>query len=355
MKGKAMLKFMTAGLALAVVLAGCGSAPTSAPAKSEPAAQAQKAPEPAAKPVEITIAHVVKTTDNFHFAALKFKELVETKSNGQITVNIVPEGKAGPEKDLLTKVQTGELDAAISTAGSMTSLVPELGLFDLPWLFDSTDHVHAVLDGQVGQALNDKVKTAGFIPVAVLDFGFRHLTNSVRPVKTPADMKGLKVRVLPNAIYQGTWELATGVKPVVMNWTEVPAALKAGQIDGQENPISILTSYKLWETQKYASKTGHVFAVAYFLMSPQKFNGLTPDQQKLVMEAGRAATEESRRFSADAEQKGWQTLKDNGMIVVDDVDRDAFRKLALDSIYTRFANQVPAAWLQAVRDSAPKK
>lgn len=337
-------------LTLTMALVGCGAESTPA-AKPESSATQQKGDpkvDPAAKPVELTIAHVVKTTDNFHLAALKFKQEVETKSNGQITVNIVPEGKAGPEKDLLTKTQSGEIDGAISTAGSATSFVGELGLFDLPFLFDSADHVHKVLDGKVGQGIHDKLQAAGFKSLGVLDFGFRHLTNSKVAVKKPEDVAGLKLRVLPNAIYQSTWELATGAKPIVMNWTEVPQALKDGAIDGQENPISILVSYKLWETQKYASKTGHVFAVALFVMNPAKFDKLTPEQQKIVTEAGRVAVEESRRFTAEAEEKGWATLRENGMTVVEDVDRAAFRKLALDAMSKKFASQVPADWMAAV-------
>jgi tripartite ATP-independent transporter DctP family solute receptor len=334
-------------LSLVLLLAGCSTGPaktTGVPEKSPGTSGTET--QASTKAVTITIGHVLKVTDAYQVAAETFKQVVETKSSGQIKVEIIPEGKLGAEKDMMTKTQSGELDASIITHGSVTSFVPEFGFLDTPFMIKDYDHAHQLLDGQIGTALGDGLKKAGFTPLGILDFGFRHLTNSKRAVQTPADAKGLLMRVLPNAQYQAMWEALTGKAPIVLNWTEVPQALKDGKIDGQENPISLLTSYKLWETQKYATRTGHVFAAAVFVINPNKFSSLTPEQQAVVQEAGREAVKRSRQFAADAEAKGWEMLKANGMVVVEQIDKEAFRQAVWEKVVPRFKSQFPAEWLE---------
>jgi tripartite ATP-independent transporter DctP family solute receptor len=341
---KRILSFLMAGL-LALTLAGCGGS------KSETAAAPTKSAAPSAAkpassgPIELTIGHVLKTSDGYQVAAEKFKQVVESKTNGQIKVNIVPEGKLGPEKDMLSKVQSGEMDGAIITSGSFAIYESKFLILDTPFLIKDLNHAHRILDGEIGKALNDGLVKAGFEPIGILDFGFRHLTNSKKAVKTPEDAKDLLVRVLPNGIYQTTWEALTNKAPIVLNFTELPAALKAGKVDGQENPISLLVSYKMWETQKYATKTGHVFAAAPFVMNPSKLKSLTPEQQQIIREAGREAVKVSREFLAEAESKGWQTLKDNGMTVVEEIDTDAFRKAVWDKVMPKLQDQFPPEWI----------
>ena len=167
--------------------------------------------------------------------------------------------------------------------------------------------------------------------------GFRHLTNNKHAVKNVADMKGLKIRVTENPVHITAFR-ALGASPTPMSWPEVVSALQQGTIDGQENPISVLTSAKLWEVQKHLSLTAHVYAPMVLLVSPSFWNGLNAQQKAAFTDGAKIGGKASRTFVDEVEKKGVEEARKHGMAVVDNVDRAAFRK-ALDKPYEQFAKK----------------
>lgn len=209
-----------------------------------------------------------------------------------------------------------------------------MGVLDMPFLFSSNEDAYKILDGGIGQELLGKLESANLKGLAYAERGFRNLTNSVRPVKTAADIAGLKIRVMENVVYTTTFK-ALGVNAVPMAWSEALTALQQSTIDGQENPINVLHSYKLWETQKYCTLTRHAYASAIITMSLDVFNGLPADVQQVFLDAAQQAAEYERQWVADNEATQLQALKDGGMEVIEDPDIASFQA-AVQSVYDSY-------------------
>ena len=276
----------------------------------------------------------VNEEDSFHVAATKFAELVEAGTNGAYKIEIYPNGSLGDEPAMLESMQIGTLDAAIITSGPFVNFASDMGVLDMPFLFSSNEDAYKILDGDIGQELLGKLEGANLKGLAYAERGFRNLTNSVRPVKTAADIAGLKIRVMENEVYTATFK-ALGVNAVPMAWSEALTALQQSTIDGQENPVNVLYSYKLWETQKYCTMTRHAYASAIITMSLDVFNGLPADVQQVFLDAAQQAAEYERQWVADNEATQLQALKDGGMEIVEDPDIASFQA-AVQSVYDSY-------------------
>lgn len=293
--------------------------------------------------MEIKLAHVVNEKDAFHVAAEKFKELVEKNSRGALTVTIFPNAKLGDERTLLERMKMGIVDAGIITNGPIINFVPSFGVIDLPFLFRDPAHAYKVLDGSIGQKLMADLESQGWKGLAFAERGFRNLTNSKRPVKTPEDIKGLKIRVMQNPVYVDSFK-ALGANAVPMAWTEVLTALQQGTVDGQENPLNVIMAFKLYESQKYLSITRHAYAPAPIIMSMSTWKKLTPAQQALVKKAAQDAAEHERGWDNKMEAEWLKDLKAKGMIVTTP-DLKAFRaavKPVYDQYGPKFGNLIEA-------------
>jgi tripartite ATP-independent transporter DctP family solute receptor len=301
-------KIITLLVSIAMVmslLAGCGGAKqgSSQEAKDD-------------KPIKIKLAHVVNEKDGFHIAAEKFKELVEEKSKGKVEIEIYPNATLGDERTLLEGMQMGTVDMGVITNGPVANFVEEIAVFELPFLFTSPEEAYKVLDGPVGKELLKKLEDVNLKGLAYAERGFRNLTNSKRAVKTVEDVKGLKIRVMENPVYIDTFK-ALGANAVPMAWTEALTALQQQTIDGQENPINVIHSFKLYETQKYLSMTRHTYAPAIFVMSKQRFDKLPEDIQSIFKESAQEAAGYERKVNAENEAKQIEDLKKNGMEIVE--------------------------------------
>ncbi len=288
-----------------------------------------------AEPVVMRLATTVNEQDSFQVAAEKFAELVSEGTDGAYTIEIHPNGELGDEADMLASMAAGELELGIVTSGPFVNYAPEMGVLDLPFLFGSNEEAHAVLDGEVGQELLGTLENANLKGLAYAERGFRNLTNSVKPVNTPADMAGLKLRVMENEVYTKTFS-ALGADVSPMAWQETLTALQNGAIEGQENPINVICSYQLWDSnQKYATLTRHSYSTAIITMSLDKFNELPEDVQAVFKDAAQQAAEYERAWVAENEATQLQEMKDSGMEVVEDPDLDAF-KAAVQSVYDAY-------------------
>jgi len=264
--------------------------------------------------LEIKLAHVVNEKDSFHLAAEKFKALTEKYTNGEVTVTIFPNAKLGDERTLLERMKMGIVDAGIITNGPIINFVPRFGAIDLPFLFRSPEHAYKVLDGPIGQSLFADLEKQGWKGLAWAERGFRNLTNSKKPVNSPEDVKGLKIRVMQNPVYVDSFK-ALGANAVPMAWTEALTALQQGTVDGQENPLNVIVAFKLNESQKYMAITRHAYAPAPILMSMVTWKKLTPSQQKAVVKAAQEAAVYERAFNNASEKLWVKELEGKGMKV----------------------------------------
>ncbi len=283
--------------------------------------------------LDIKLAHVVNEKDSFHLAAEKFKELTEKYTEGSVKVTIFPNATLGDERTLLERMKMGIVDSGIITSGPIINFVPKFGVIDLPFLFRSPKHAYKVLDGPVGDELFAGLEEQGLKGLAWAERGFRNLTNSKRPVESPDDIKGLKVRVMQNPVYVDSFK-ALGANAVPMAWTEALTALQQGTVDGQENPLNVIVSFKLNESQKYMSITRHAYAPAPIIMSMVTWKKLSADQQEAVLKAAHEAVEFERNFNNENEKIWVKELEDKGM-VVSYPDLDAFLE-AVKPVYEAY-------------------
>jgi len=227
----------------------------------------------------------------------------------------------GSEAAILAATRSGAVDVSVLSGGIVGAVVPELSVFDIPFLFRDSAHAKAVMQGPVGAQIATKFADKGLVLLALGKQGFRNLTNSKHPVRTPDDIKGLKIRVIPNETYKMTFQaLGADVKP--MDFPLVYAALKDGRLDGQENPVPTIASSRFSEVQKYLTLTGHFFAPIAFVANRAMFEQLEAADQEALITAAKAGAEATWQSQIDAEKLN--DLRSEGMEIIEKVDRQAF-------------------------------
>ena len=207
----------------------------------------------------------------------------------------------------------------------------------------------AVVDGPIGQAIGAKFPEKGLVLLAIGEQGFRNVTNSKHPIMSPADLKGLKIRVLPNEIYKMTFQ-ALGADVVPMEFPLVYAALKDGRIDGEENPYASILSANFQTVQKYMTLTGHFFAPIAFVINRETFESFAPADQRAIMDAAKVAAEAQRVFTAKLSGQQLDALKQGGMQVVETVNRQPFID-AVKPLEPEFEKQFGKDLLASIRST----
>lgn len=326
-------------------LAGCGgkeaedsqTQETPAAADENGAAEGgdENAAAEAADATVLQLGTTVNEQDSFQVAAEKFAELVAERTNGAYKIEIYPNGTLGGERDMLESMQMDTLDMAIVTSGPFINFSDAMGVLDMPYLFGSNEEAYAVLDGEIGRELLDTLEDSGLKGLAYAERGFRNLTNNVKPIQSAADLNGLKLRVMENDVYTASFK-AMGVNADPMAWADALTALQQGTVDGQENPINVIYSYKLWESQKYATLDRHSYSTAIITMSANLFNSLDAETQQIFLDAAQEAAEFERAWVAEQEADQLQAMKDNGMEVVEDPDLDSFKE-AVQPVYEQYS------------------
>ena len=238
MKKNRFLALLLAGM-MCLGLAACGSEP--APGEGEGNDDAAGNGEA----VVLKLGTTVNEEDSFQVAAEKFAELVEERTEGAYKIEIHPNGALGDERTMLESMQmgTGTLDLGIITSGPFVNFSADMGVLDMPFLFSSNEDVYKILDGEIGKDLLKSLESSNLKGLAYAERGFRNLTNSVRPVEKADDVKDLKIRVMENEVYTASFK-AMGVNAVPMAWNDALTGLQQNTIQGQENPINVIYSYK---------------------------------------------------------------------------------------------------------------
>ncbi len=290
-----------------------------------------------AKTTVLKLGHIAEPVHPYGQGADHFAELVKKYSNGEIEVKVFPSSQLGGQKDLVEGLIFGTIDMALVGTAVLGQFQPQISIFDLPFLFEDRDHTYKALDTvgmEIGQALEPKgIKLLGY-----MENGIRHMTNNVRPIKTPADMEGLKIRVMNNKIYIEMMK-AMGASPTPMAFGELYSAMQQGTVDGQENPSAHIWTKRFFEVQKYASLTAHSYAPEPMLISMMTWNKLDDKQKEIIQKAATESIAWQREVSTKQDQEFWDKIKATGQIEVIEVDRQPFMD-ATKSVHAKFADQV---------------
>jgi tripartite ATP-independent transporter DctP family solute receptor len=262
--------------------------------------------------IEMKLGHFAADSHPGNLASKMFAEAVEKRTNGSIKVIIYPNNALGSPPEVLEQNILGAVDMSLPTQGQLGKYSKKFNCVMLPFMYDSYEHADKVLDGKFLPWAVPDLDKAGLVFLSNWEWGFRNLTNSKHPVNVPADVKGLKVRTPPELPTQAAME-ALGAVVATINFNELQMALKTGVVDGQENPIAVIYSNKIYETQKYLAMTGHNYNTMVHVISKKVWDKLTPDQQAIVKEESKKAGDWMRKTVRNEEADQIDQLKKFGM------------------------------------------
>ena len=257
----------------------------------------------------IKFSHVVSANTPKGKAADFFEKRLEELSGGRIDVQVYPSAQLYNDKAVLKALKLNSVQMACPSFSKFGRIVPQLALFDLPFLFRDMDHLHKVLDSDVGQKLREKVTKKGYVALNYWDNNFKQLSSSKKPLIKPEDAKGQKFRIMSSKVLEAQFK-ALGANPQVMPFSEVYSALQQGVIDGQENTISNIYTKKFHEVQKYLTISNHGYLGYLVVMSKKFWNKLPDNLKKLVVQALDEATQKEREYAKELNDKQFELIKE---------------------------------------------
>lgn len=296
----------------------------------------------------LKLGYILSRHSQLGAGAQVFADEIAKRTNGRYQIDQYPDSALGGEVEMLKAVQLGTVDLAFITGAPMPNIVPDVGVFNIPFLFRDVDHAHTVLDGPIGKAYLKKFRDKDLVALAWGENGLRHLTNSRREIRTPEDLKNLKLRVPQSEVMLAGFK-ALGADVHELAFPLLYAALQSGQFDGQENPIATIMSSKFYQVQKYLTLSGHVYDPAILFMSVDTFGDLSADDKHSFIGAAKLAGEASRQFAAAAQKDGVAQLAKSGMQVVTEIDRAKFAA-AMASANSIFAQRFGSNTIQEIRE-----
>jgi tripartite ATP-independent transporter DctP family solute receptor len=273
--------------------------------------------------MEIKLGVVTKPGSAQNIAAEKFQELIEQRSKGEIKVQIFHSASLGNETEILQQVQMNTIQMAVITGGPFDTFDPIARVVNYPFLFKDNAQADEILDGPLGTKILKSLESSGFKGLCFSENGFRNLTNNKRAVKSPDDIKGLKIRVMASAIHKAIWQ-ALGANPTPMPWP-IYTELEQGVIDGQENPLWVMEVYKFYEIQKYMTLSRHVYSYHIDVASLKWWEKLDSKTQDMIQKAMYEAAVFQREDNRSKNAARLTFLKEKGMQVEENPDIDAFR------------------------------
>lgn len=265
---------------------------------------------------KLKLGHVATTDEPYHKASEKFAELVKQYTDGNVIVEIYPNSLLGGQRELIEGLQLGMVDITLTTAAVLSNFLPKTQVIELPFMFRGRDHVYSVVDGPLAKEIyaGDEAKK-----LKVLDTwenGFRNITNSVRPITKPEDLKGIKIRVMENKMYIEMFK-ALGANPTPMARGEVFTALQTKTVDAQENPMGQIYTSRFYEVQKYLTLTGHTYSPEVVVFSLATWKKLPVKYQEAIKRASAEAKKFDRTLSAQSDKEFIKKSKEKGMIVTE--------------------------------------
>lgn len=283
------------------------------------------------------IGHVANSDHTWHKAFKYFSEILYERSNGKIIIEVYPNEQLGKEIELIRSIKTGIADMTI-TAGTLQNWTDIVAFSDMPFIFRDSVHMKKLAEGPIGKEMADKIlKETGIRIVTYFPRGPRHLTSN-RPVRNPADLNGLLIRVPNVPSYTVAWS-AMGANPTPMAMSEVFTSLQQGTIEAQENPLAMISSTNLYEVQDYVNLTAHVISWGYVVIGDKQFQEMPRDLQVLFMEAAKDMQDYEHRLFLENETRLRDYLEEKGMTFIE-VDNLSFREMGSPAVYQSLSKEM---------------
>lgn len=251
----------------------------------------------------------------------KFAELVEEKSDGEITLITFHDGLIGDDREVIESSQRGSLDFASSSTPNMTSFTNYFTAWDLPYIFEDKDEVYKAIDNEPGDIIRAEMGKAGLKVIFFPDYGFRQIVNNVKPIEVPDDLQGLKIRTTNSRIEQADFN-AFGANPTPMAWSEVFTGLQQGTVEGEGNSYALLWDTKHQEVLKYATEVNYNYSSDIVVMNQEKFDALSDENKQIIMEAGEEAMHWQRKVANEREEEAKQQFIDYGIEVYEPTEEE---------------------------------
>lgn len=279
-----------------------------------------------------------------------FGDILDERTEGRLEVQLFPDSQVGDDNEMMDALQTGTLEMTYPSTSPAATIVPELAVFDLPYLFPSPETADAVLDGEIGQELLDEFEGTGIRPLVYAENGYRQLTNSQRAVENPDDVSGLQLRTMENEVQVDIWN-TLGANPTSMAFGEVFSAMEQGVIDGQENPWSTILTSNFYEVQDYGSETQHVYTPFIFMISQGFWDNLHPQYQEVIEEAAEQTRDYQRTISREYDQWSKEQLAERGMEVseLSEAQLEEFAE-ATEPVYESWGPRIGEDLVQRIQD-----
>ncbi|MFZ5644696.1 MAG: TRAP transporter substrate-binding protein [Bacillota bacterium] len=309
--------------------------------------KAADSPADSSKKIVLRVGTTTAPDGHYVKGLQQFKEKVEAYSNNKVEVNIFHSSQLGNERDMIEGVAAGTLEMTLISSAPLTNFSSDFMLFDLPFIITDRNKAYQVMDGDVGKQLFATLEPKGIKGLGFWENGFRNVTNNKKPIVHPADVKGLKIRTMENPVHLETFK-QLGAMPTPMAWGEVFTALQQGTIDGQENPLAIIDSAKVYEAQKHVSLTGHFYSPAVFLMNKNLFDGFPKDVQEAILKAEKEARDWERNYSAELDVTLAKTLQEKG-VTVTEVDKAEWQK-ACEPVWAKFQDKIKPEYIKALAE-----
>lgn len=322
---------------MASSLTACGGGTAAKTGETDSVSETEQSTTSSGDKMVLKLGHSVTDEDCFGIWALKFKEEIENATNGRITVDIYGNCVLGGELDMLSSVMTNSLDIMVGSISVASNYIPEMAVFDMPYLFSDVDAVYATMDGEIGDKVAAYFEGTGGTLIGNCEVGWRHSCNSKRPIYTPEDFKGIKMRTLQSPVQMAAYE-AMGAIATPMSWNEVYTALQQKTVDGVENSASIIYTNAIYEVQKYMSLDYHQYGMGMCVMSTETLDSLSDEDKKIVYDASKIATDYERKWSQDSDADYQEKLKAAGM-EINECDLDKFRE-ATKVVYDKYGEEV---------------
>ena len=289
---------------------------------------------------QLKLSHVLAPTSDYQVMATRFAELMDKKTKGQVKISLHPAGQLGNERVAFEQLQMGAQDLAISGTPVLSAWVPEGQVFDLPYLVQTRDQGLALLTGSIGDWWRETLRQrTGVRSLGFVDYGFRQVYNKTRPIKTPDDLKGLKLRVLENPTYIATYR-TLGVKATPMAYGEVYTALQQGVIDGGEANAQGYVHDKFLEVAKFFSYTSATYNPITFLINDNLYNGFPPEIRKAVDEAAKESLAFQKDVARKMEDEAVETMKKAGVTIANP-DLAPFVKIVRPAVWNEMMGRIP--------------
>ncbi len=271
--------------------------------------------------------HPAPETDLSHEMALMFAEKVKAATNGSVTIDVFPNGQLGSDSQLIDGVRSGIIDFELSGLNNFTGMVPEAGAFTLPFMFPSREVAYKVLDGDVGQSVFTDLEEFGLKGLGYPENGYRNITTNKGPVRVPADLAGVQMRVNNSRALNDLFA-ELDANPQQIPVSELYTALETGVVNAQDHPIWVVRAFKFYEVQKYLSLSQHAYSALTLVMNLDRFNSLTEDEQNAITAAADEVVAFQRTAIKAAEEENIAWLQEQGVEVNRDVDAAAFQEAA---------------------------